>query len=211
MTEATTGIPQHRLNTMIDALANSCDAVAVALDKAGYPEARQRPGGFAVLTRVIIGQQVSVAAANSINARFEALLDQDVRADRVASLDLDTLRSVGLSRQKATYMHSLAEAVASGNLDFDALPALPDAEAIKAITQVKGLGPWSAHMYLMFTLGREDIWPIDDLAVQEGCGRILGLDARPKPKDCRMHGERWAPYRSAAALMCWHYLSAVPL
>jgi len=126
-------------------------------------------------------------------------------------LGLEEMRGAGMSRQKYTYSHSLAEAVLSGVLDFNTLDALSDEEAITTITQVKGLGRWSAEMYLMFSMGRVDIWPVDDLAVRAGITRILGEDGKPSPKIVDGWGEAWRPYRSVVALLAWHYYSNAPL
>lgn len=206
----------HALNnktikTMLDEIAARDEKIAGAIKQVGYPAERINPGGFAVLLRVIVGQQLSVKAAATIFSRFSDLLDGDITPERVLALDADTMRGAGMSRQKFTYSHSLAEAVTSGALDFDALEALGDEDAIALITNVKGLGRWSAEMYLMFSMGRVDIWPIDDLAVRAGITRILGEEGKPTPKMVDGWGEVWRPYRSVIALLSWHYYSNAPL
>src|SRR5690606_21408945 len=115
------------------------------------------------------------------------------------------------SRQKILYARSLAVEIMEGRLDFDALPHMSDADTMKVITAVKGLGRWSAEMYMMFALGRADVWPVGDLAVRVGVGRITGHGVRPTPKVLDEIGERWRPYRSAVALLAWHYYSNAPL
>jgi DNA-3-methyladenine glycosylase II len=117
--------------------------------------------------------------------------------------NFDSLRACGLSRQKQGYARSLAELVISGALTLDALPD-DDEEAIAYLTQVKGIGRWSAEIYLLFAEGRTDIWPAGDLAVQEGVGRLLKLDVRPSEKEIRVIAERWRPHRGAAAIFTWH-------
>lgn len=204
------GIRQCRLNDMLDCLARQDDHIRAAVDLVGYPKERLRPSNFDTFLRVIIGQQLSVKAAETIYQRVTELMAGCPSADKVIDLDDQALRSVGLSRQKVTYVRSLAQAVITHDLPLDALSTLGDAEAIKAIVTVKGLGIWSAEIYLMFSLGREDIWPADDLAVQVGVARLIGLEARPKPKALREIGMRWKPYRSAAALLVWHYYSKAP-
>ncbi len=206
----------HALNNqaiieMLDALSLKDDKIAAAVKAVGYPAERVNPGGFAVLLRVIVGQQLSVKAAASIYSRFSALLDDNVTPERVLALDLETMRGAGMSRQKFSYSHSLAVAVQSGVLNFDALEKLSDEDVIASITAVKGLGRWSAEMYLMFSMGRVDIWPVDDLAVRAGITRILGEQGKPTPKMVEAWGEAWRPYRSAVALLSWHYYSNAPL
>jgi DNA-3-methyladenine glycosylase II len=135
--------------------------------------------------------------------KLEALICPDCPPDKLLAQDFDALRACGLSRQKQGYARSLAELVLSGELPLNALPA-DDEEAITYLTRVKGIGRWSAEIYLLFAEGRTDIWPAGDLAVQEGVGRLLKLDARPSEKDIRVIAERWRPYRGAAAIFTWH-------
>lgn len=197
------GLSAEALRAGIDALATREPAFARALARAGYPEPRLRPPGYATLLRTIVGQQVSVAAAASIWRKLEALGEL---ADPMvlARASVEELRALGLSRQKAGYAQSLAEEVTSGRLDFAALPA-DDEEAITALTRVKGIGRWSAEIYLLFAEGRGDIWPAGDLAVQIEVGRILGLEARPSEKRTRALAEDWRPHRGAAAIFAWHH------
>ena len=152
------------------------------------------------MLRTIVGQQVSVAAANAIWGRLEAALGTGCPPDVLLGADAETLRGHGLSRQKAAYAHSLAELVTSGALDFGALPA-DDEEAIALLTRAKGIGRWSAEIYLLFAEGRPDIWPAGDQAVR----RLLDLDERPKEKATRALAEAWSPHRGAAAIFAWHY------
>jgi DNA-3-methyladenine glycosylase II len=121
----------------------------------------------------------------------------------VLGSDFDTLRACGLSRQKQGYMRSLCELVVSGALDFDSLPS-DDEEAIAQLTQIKGIGRWSAEIYLLFAEGRADIWPAGDLAVQAGLRKLLDLDERPNEKLTRELAEKWRPHRGATAIFTWH-------
>ena len=123
----------------------------------------------------------------------------------------ETLRAAGLSQQKTGYLQSLAEAVISGSLVLDALPRQSDEEVEAAITAIRGFGRWSAHMYMMFALGRPDIWPSGDLAVRVGFGRMMGWRDRPTEQTVIAEGAAFAPHRSALALLCWHYYSEAPL
>ena len=187
----------------LDALAAREPALAAALGRIGYPEPRIRPRGYATLLRTIVGQQVSVAAAASMWRKLEGALGEEVDPHALLASDFDTLRACGLSRQKQGYARSLCELVTTGELTFDALPA-DDEEAIALLTRIKGIGRWSAEIYLLFAEGRPDIWPAGDLAVQAGLHKLLGLDARPDEKQTRQLAEAWRPHRGAAAIFTWH-------
>jgi len=197
------GIIAEQMQSDLDALGKIEPAFARALKVAGYPEPRIRPRGYGTLMRTIVGQQVSVAAAASMWRKFEAFAGEELAVEKILGADFDTLRACGLSRQKQGYMRSLCELVASGALDFDDLPA-DDEEAIAQLMLIKGIGCWSAEIYLLFAEGRGDIWPAGDLAVQAGLHKILGLDARPSEKEVRVLAEVWRPYRGAAAIFTWH-------
>ena len=123
----------------------------------------------------------------------------------------ELLRGAGLSRQKVNYIQSLATAEATGALVLHGLPELSDEDAVAVITSIKGFGEWSAHMYLMFSLGRPDIWPVGDLAVREGFKRIQGLEERPSAGKLKPMGDDFRPYRSALAMLCWRFCTAEPL
>jgi DNA-3-methyladenine glycosylase II len=197
------GISAKKLRASLDALAAIEPRFADAIAATGYPEARIREPGYTTLLRTIVGQQVSVAAAASVWNKLEALLGEGCAAEKLIAQDFDALRGCGLSRQKQGYARSLAELMLSGELPLDALPK-DDEEAIAYLTKVKGIGRWSAEIYLLFAEGRVDIWPAGDLAVQEGVGRLLKLDARPSEKEIREIAEAWRPHRGAAAIFTWH-------
>lgn len=197
------GLSQQQLNAGIDALAAIEPGFARALGHAGYPEPRIRERGYTTLLRTIVGQQVSVAAATSIWNKLEAGFGTGCPAEVMAAADFDALRACGLSAQKQGYAKSLAQLVIDGELAFDALPA-DDEEAIALLTKVKGIGRWSAEIYLLFAEGRPDIWPAGDLAVQEAVGRIMRHDSRPSEKAIRTIAEAWRPHRGAAAIFSWH-------
>ncbi|MBC7504472.1 MAG: DNA-3-methyladenine glycosylase 2 family protein [Sandarakinorhabdus sp.] len=194
-----------QLSTALDAIAAAEPAVAAALARAGYPEPRGRARGAATMMRAIVGQQVSVKAAESIWNKLEIACggDMDDHA-AVAATAPETLRAAGLSGQKASYVHALAAALASGALDFGALPA-DDEAAIAALTRIRGIGRWSAEIYLLFAEGRPDIFPAGDLAVQIELGKILGLEARPTEKRTRELAASWRPHRGALAVFLWHH------
>jgi DNA-3-methyladenine glycosylase II len=197
------GLSAAAIKAGLDAVGAREPAIARALKIAGYPEPRIRERGYATLMRTIVGQQVSVAAAASMWRKFEGHLGPDLPPQKVLDSDFDSLRACGLSRQKQGYMRSLCELVLSGDLDFDALPA-DDEEAIARLTLIKGIGRWSAEIYLLFAEGRADIWPAGDLAVQAGLHKLLGLDERPSEKATRELAEKWRPHRGATAIFAWH-------
>ncbi|WP_120716214.1 DNA-3-methyladenine glycosylase family protein [Tsuneonella amylolytica] len=197
------GLSADEIRDSLDTVAGREPAIARALAAAGYPEPRIRETGHVTLLRAIVGQQVSVAAAASMWAKFEAEIGAAMDPHEILARDFDTLRACGLSRQKQGYARSLCELVAAGALDFDALPA-DDEDAIAELTRIKGIGRWTAEIYLLFAEGRPDIWPAGDLAVQVGLGKILGLDARPIEKETRALAEPWRPHRGAIAIFTWH-------
>lgn len=197
------GLTADALKSRLDSLAAREPAMARALALAGYPEPRIRPTGYVTLLRTIVGQQVSVAAASSIWSRLEALLGPGLPAEALLAADFEELRGCGLSRQKQSYARSLCELIRTGSLDLDNLPQ-DDEAAIAELVQIKGIGRWSAEIYLLFAEGRPDIWPAGDLAVQAGLHKILGLPARPNEKETRALAESWRPHRGAAAIFTWH-------
>ena len=196
-----------QLRDGLDALATIEPAFARGVAAIGYPQPRIRDRGYQTLLRTIVGQQVSVAAANSIWAKLETKVGSGLAPEAVAAAPDDLLREAGLSRQKASYAKSLAEHVASGSIDFASLPA-DDEEAIAQMTAIRGIGRWSAEIYLLFAEGRGDIWPAGDLAVQIEVGKLLGLLERPSERETRRLAEAWRPHRGAAAIFTWHSYSA---
>jgi DNA-3-methyladenine glycosylase II len=197
------GLTADALRSGLDAIAAREPAIARALAITGYPEPRIRATGYATLLRTIVGQQVSVAAASSVWARLEALLGEGIHPETLLAAEFDALRGCGLSRQKQGYARSLCELVVAGTLDLDNLPA-DDETAIAQLVRIKGIGRWSAEIYLLFAEGRPDIWPAGDLAVQAGLHKLLGLDARPSEALTRTLAESWRPHRGAAAIFTWH-------
>lgn len=197
------GLTAEAIREGLDALAAIEPALGRALERVGYPEPRIRERGYATLLRTIVGQQVSVAAAASMWRKLEAHLGEDTPPDRLLASEFDDLRACGLSRQKQGYARSLCELVVSGELNLHALPT-DDEEAIAELSRIKGIGRWSAEIYLLFAEGRPDIWPAGDLAVQAGLHKLLGLNERPAEKLTRELAEPWRPHRGAAAIFTWH-------
>lgn len=193
-----------QLQESLDAIAALEPGFAAALRRVGYPAPRIRDPGYETLLRTIVGQQVSVASAAAVWRKLETELGAGCAPETLLSRDFDALRACGLSRQKQGYARSLAELVTSGAIDLRALP-VDDEQAIEQLTRIKGIGRWSAEIYLLFAEGRPDIWPAGDLAVQIEVGRILGLPERPSERQTREVAERWRPHRGAAAIMAWHH------
>ena len=195
----------------IDRLAQVDPDVARALERVGYPAPRQREPGFATLLRIMVAQQLSTRSAAAIWARVEEACLPLVTAERFLGLGDEAFRAIGFSRQKMAYGRSLAAAVASGALDLDALAAVPEEEAIAAISALRGFGRWSAEIYLLFALGRADVFPADDLGLQIGMQRLKGLAARPNRKALDQLAETWRPWRGCGAIFLWHYYGAATL
>lgn len=168
------------------------------------PEARTR-APFAALVRAILSQQLSGKAADTIHGRVVALVGgmEQLTPGGLLAADQDALRAAGVSRPKIAYLRDLAERVADTRLDLDSLEARPDEEVIEAITAVKGMGRWSAEMFLMFRLNRPDVFPVGDLGIVKGVQTLLEMKRRPKPSTMLRVAEVWRPYRSVAAWYLW--------
>ena len=160
---------------------------------------------FASLVRAILSQQLSGKAADTIYGRVVALVGglEVLTAGGLLAADADALRAAGVSRQKISYLRDLAARVADGRLDLDALEGQTDEDVVAAITAVKGLGRWSAEMFLMFRLNRPDVFPVADLGIVKGLQTLLGMKGRPKPRTMLRAAEPWRPYRSVAAWYLW--------
>jgi len=191
------------LHSSLDALAEREKAFAAVLEEKGRPEPRFSEPGVETLLRTIVGQQVSVAAARSMWTKLIAKFGQPVDLEALNAASDENLREAGLSRQKAGYARSLASLVLAGELDLAELPE-DDEEAIALLTRIKGIGRWSAEIYLLFAEGRADAFPAGDLAVQIELGRLLGHAERPSEKQVREWAEAWRPHRGAAAVLAWH-------
>jgi DNA-3-methyladenine glycosylase II len=197
------------IKSHVEALASREPAFAGVLEKHGMPEPRASEQGAQTLLRTIVGQQVSVAAARSMWAKLEAAFGSPPNLKMLLAASDEQLRAAGMSRQKSGYIRSLAGLVLSGELDLDNLPE-DDEEAIALLTKIKGIGRWSAEIYLLFAEGRADVFPAGDLAVMVELGRLMGLPEKPTEKELRELAEAWRPYRGAAAVLAWHsYNSSV--
>ncbi|HET9397399.1 MAG TPA: DNA-3-methyladenine glycosylase 2 family protein [Sphingomicrobium sp.] len=198
------------LSHSLNALAEREDAFAKVLEAHGHPEPRANEPGVETLLRTIVGQQVSVAAARSMWNKLSAKFGQPVDLDKLLAASDEEMREAGMSRQKAGYLRSLAGLVLSGELDLTNLPD-DDEEAIAQLIKIKGIGRWSAEIYLLFAEGRRDVWPAGDLAVQIEIGKLMGLEGKPTEKQLREIAEKWRPHRGAAAVLAWHSYNAPPL
>ena len=176
-----------------------------AITSTGMPGARMMKPGFATLIRIIVDQQVSVAAGAAIWAKLRRAAGGQISAQRLLDLDEPGLRSAGLSGQKTKYALGLAEAVARRELNLSALSRASDEDVRDTLIAFKGIGIWSADIYLMFGLGRPDIWPVGDLGLQIGAQWLRGLKDKPTEKQMESIAEPWRPYRSSAAIFLWHY------
>ncbi|MBS0559971.1 MAG: DNA-3-methyladenine glycosylase 2 family protein [Proteobacteria bacterium] len=165
---------------------------------------RSRAGGFPGLLQAIMGQQISNRAAAAIWGRLRALPGATTPAGLLALPD-EALRGAGLSRPKIAHARSLAEAFLDGRLDAAAIAAMGDEEAVAAIAAVRGLGPWTAEVYLLFALERPDVFPAGDLALQAAAADLRALPARPSAKELRAIAEAWRPWRGLAARLLWHH------
>lgn len=168
--------------------------------------AAQRSDHFSALVRAITGQQLSTKAAATIYARLVALMPAGVTPEALAALTDEQMRAAGMSRQKIAYFRDLAHKVLNGALPLDAVDALTDDEVIAALTQVKGIGRWSAEMFLIFRLHRPDVLPVDDLGIVTAIKNVYRLRKRPTADKMRRIGESWRPYRSVASWYLWRSL-----
>ncbi len=173
---------------------------------------RGRPGdAYGALVRSIVGQQLSTKAARTIYERLTELFDGHTPTPRqLLDADPEAVRGAGLSRPKVGYLRDLAEHVEDGELDLEHLVELSDDEVIAQLTAIKGLGVWTAHMFLIFHLGRPDVLPVGDLGIRRGAQIAYGLDELPDPKELETIAEPWRPYRSLACLYLWRSLDNTP-
>lgn len=189
------------------------DPVLAALIRRHGPcglAAAQRSDHFSAIVRAITGQQLSTKAAATIYARLVALLGGSVTPDAFAGVTDAELRAAGMSRQKIAYFRDLCEKVSTGALPLDRLDAMTDDEVIDALTRVKGIGRWSAEMFLMFRLHRPDVLPVGDLGIVNAVTQVYRLRKKPTAERIRQIGESWRPYRSVASWYLWRSLDNEP-
>jgi len=187
------------------AVAVSDPALAAFIARAGPYGPRPADGDpFVSLARAIVFQQLATRAAAAIHARFVAAIGGAVTAEAILATDFETLRAAGLSTAKATSLLDLAGKVRDGSVPLEGIETLDDDDIVERLTTVRGIGRWTAEMFLLFELRRPDVWPVDDLGVRHGWSLIHGLPETIAPKALMAEGDRFRPYRSVVALYCWH-------
>ncbi len=194
------------ISTATAYLAQIDPVMANAIELVGPCTLQPDPDVFEALVDAIISQQISVKAADAIMTRIRAALpDGLVTPDALVPFDYEQLRTIGLSPQKARYIHNLLEHIASGGLDLAQLPLLDDEAVISKLVEVKGIGRWTAEMILIFSLERLDVLPVDDLGFVEGVREAYALPTRPTRKEMLERGELWRPYRTIATWYMWAF------
>jgi DNA-3-methyladenine glycosylase II len=181
---------------------------AARIEKVGPCRLELRPDRFGTLVRAIIGQQISTKAARSIDQRLRDLAGDPHEPNSIIAVGFDALRSVGLSGVKARYILNLCEAVVSGQVPLDEVHDWEDERIVAALTAIKGIGPWTAEMFLVFSLGRPDVLSPGDLGIKVGLKNHHGLDAMPTPRQCHELAEPLRPYRSIAMWYLWKEVDA---
>lgn len=205
MTAAVTGRIIRTMDCVAEGaawLAERDPRMAHALDRCGLPPLRRRPDGFATLLHAVVGQQVSTASAAAIWARMEGAGLTEAAA--IAAASEAELRAAGLSRPKVRYARGLA----TSGLDFALLRDMPDSEVLARLVALPGIGPWTAEIYALTALGRADVFPPGDLALQEAARILYALPGRPAPAEFRVMAEQWSPWRAVAARMLWAFYRA---
>jgi DNA-3-methyladenine glycosylase II len=199
-------------------LAAADPVIARLIERYGSPDGLferrgRRPGdAYGALVRSTVGQQLSTKSARSIFERLVALFDDHTPTPRqLLDTDPEKLRAVGLSRAKVAFLRDLAEHVEDGELDLERIAELPDEEVAAQLTQIKGLGPWTVDMFLIFHLGRPDILPVGDLGIRRAVQNEYGLDELPDAAELERIAEPWRPNRSLASLYLWRSLDATPV
>ncbi len=188
----------------VNALRRQCCVMRHAHDIAGDPPLRRRPGGFAGLARIVVGQQVSIASANAIWTRLAAAVSPMTPRKIAKSTDAE-LKAAGLSAPKIRTLRAAAEAVLENRLPIDKLDRFDDGAVHELMCAVKGIGPWTADIYILFCLGRADAFASGDLALQIAAAHAAGLEARPSPAELTEMAEHWRPWRGVAARLLWAY------
>ncbi len=202
-----TGLTPATYAGAVERLAGADPVLAGVLDRWGPPPFWRHPEGFAGLVQGILAQQVSLESAVAAFGRLEEALGR-VEPEGLLTLDDARLRALGFSRQKAGYARGLAAAVAAGALDLDRLAVAPDAEVRRELLALRGIGRWTADVYLLFALRRADAWPSGDLALAKAVRELWGLPVLPDWDELDAWADRWRPQRAVAARFLWHdYLS----
>lgn len=200
-------LTETSLHAAVEELAHRDADLAHIVERIGPPPLWARAPGFPTLVLLILEQQVSLASARAAFNRLEAALGA-VTPTNVLSLSDAALRNIGFSRQKTGYVRTLATTIQSGAFDPDHLTDLDDDDVRRALTAIKGIGPWTAEIYLLMALRRPDAWPVGDLALAAAAQQVKGLPQRPTPADLTALAEAWRPWRAVAARLLWHHYLA---
>lgn len=195
---------QKRLVRAANEVALIDEDMACILKVHGTPPLWARGPGFITLLRIILEQQVSLVSADAMYTRLTSNIDP-LTPQTVLAAGETFLRSFGVTRQKSSYFINVAEAIQSGDLDLETLGGESDESAIEKLTSVKGIGPWTAKIYLLMALCRPDVWPVGDIALATAVKNLKGLQTRPTQPELTVISESWRPYRATAARMLWHY------
>ena len=196
-------VDQAEFMELVDGLTSVDPDLARVVAQHGVPQLWLRPAGFPSLVLFVLEQQVSLASAAAAYRKVLVRIGTMAPAALLATTP-EQLREDGVSRQKDRYLRALAEAVEDGDLDLDALTGLDDDDVRTALMALPGVGSWTADVYLLACLGRPDLWPVGDRALQVAAAEALGLDAVPTREELAAIGERWRPHRSTAARLLWH-------
>lgn len=200
-------LTEASLSSAVEELARRDPDLAQIVVRHGLPPLWPREPGFPTLVLLILEQQVSLASARAAFNRLEAVAGAVTPASLLVLTD-EQMRSIGFSRQKASYARGLAEAIQAGRFDPSRLVKLPDEEVRRVLTAFRGIGPWTAEIYLLMVLRRADAWPAGDLALAIAAQQVKGLAQRPAPAELGALAEAWRPWRAVAARLLWHhYLS----
>ncbi len=198
----------HRLLLQaVEELAVNDTDLARVIENHGPPPMWARKAGFPALLKIILEQQVSLASAEAVYQRLKSTVPE-ITSEHIHELSIDGMRSIGFTRQKAGYCDGLAKSILAGDVDLDRLKNMSDTDAHNALLKIRGIGPWTANIYLLMALRRPDVWPDGDLALAESTRRIKRLKQRPSYDRLHKMAQKWRPWRSVAARILWHaYLS----
>jgi DNA-3-methyladenine glycosylase II len=195
-------------------IASQDSVLSPIIERAGIATIKPHKNYYQELVESIVSQQLSVKAAATILKRFVELFSGDgfPTPDQILEKDVETLRGIGLSRQKASYIQDLALKVIDGSVKFNHLDVLSNSEIIDELTQIKGVGVWTVHMFLMFCMGRLDVLPVGDLGIRNGIANLYGFDHHPSPAEIEIvaQNNNWHPYESVASWYVWHSLDNKP-
>ncbi|WP_411281891.1 DNA-3-methyladenine glycosylase family protein [Gemmatimonas sp.] len=193
--------------TLRDAVRHLCardTSLSQLVAQYGEPPLWERAEGFVTLVRMILEQQVSLESAATLFTRLDASVSGGMQSEPIRAVGVDGLRALGVTRQKAAYLVALAEQVTDGRLDLRLISTLPDDDVLLALQRVPGIGPWTAQVYLLFSLGRPDAWPPGDLALHKALQHTHALERLPSSREASQMAMAWSPWRAVAARILWH-------